>query len=533
MSRAPGNPNPTGGSYGGHLATSLDLSKFGRSSTTVSSASFASGKTNKPTPAEKLRQQKIIEAWGGPSSQASPASSQLPRGQPRTQASSPTPLASSVSSSQVRAPKPSWPTAEQVQANAVSQDAKFPCPYTGCERGFGKLSDLLEHKLGEHDYCKICDEDFEDFDALHDHKIASDRHITCTVCSLDFKSEMGRDRHYSQMHGSAHNITCRACNETFAKGAALLLHFENNLCRPEEKPGISADKFESQRAGVAMVMQARNRKVDGQGEDGSFHTLPGVSPGGSFAPSTVGGVPIEPAEQPDFLMNDDFPPLPKASGGRPPSPAESNASIDSILSEHHYGTLNTGNLAVLNHTNHKEEKPPRASEAGWPVVGKDKDDLIEGMSNISMNAKLFPNAKGSPLPEVFAPPSIQPSRSGYSNLDFSSSIQLRPNAISGQWECPYFRCGHKCDLRQDLETHFNDPHNGHRGFDHVCPSCLKRFKTSSALMAHLESASTRCTIRDSKGYGNVLHLISGGHLNVDGRHNDGSTRIVSPEDAGK
>lgn len=92
---------------------------------------------------------------------------------------------------------------------------------------------------------------------------------------------------------------------------------------------------------------------------------------------------------------------------------------------------------------------------------------------------------------------------------------------------------YKCDLRQDLEIHFSDRNNGHRGFDHVCPSCLKRYKTPSALMAHLESATTRCSIRNSKGYGNVLHLVSGGHLNVDGRHNDGTTRIVSPEDAGK
>lgn len=233
---------------------------------------------------------------------------------------------------------------------------------------------------------------------------------------------------------------------TFAKGAALLLHFEHNLCRPEEKPGISADRFESQRAGVAMVMQARNRKIDEQGEKGSLHALPGIPLGASAAPSTVGGgVPIEPAEQPDFLMNDDFPPLSKASGWHPPSPTESNASTNLLTSEHHYRALNADNLAMLNQKNHNEEKPPKASEAGWPVVGKAKDDLIEGMSNMNMSARLFPDAKGTPLPEGFVPPvlpSIQPSRSGYSNLDFTNSIQLRPNAVSGQWECPYFRCGY-------------------------------------------------------------------------------------------
>ncbi|KAL8939298.1 MAG: hypothetical protein Q9216_003433 [Gyalolechia sp. 2 TL-2023] len=445
MSRARENHTPSGGPPGAHLATSLDLSKFGKSSTTASSASFASDKTSKPTAAEKLRKQKIIEAWGGPLSEASHANSQLPRRPTQAQASSPKHVASSVSNSHAPATEPSWPTAEQALANAVSQDSNFPCPYKDCDRGFRRLGDLLEHKMDEHDHCKICNEDFEDFDAFHDHKIASDRHITCTICSLDFKSEMGRDRHYTQMHGSAHNIKCRACNVTFAKGAALLLHFEHNLCRPEEKPGISAERFELQRAGIAMVMQARNKTDEEQGGNGSSYTVHGT-PRGSVAPSTVGGgVPIEPNEQPDFLTNDDFPPLSNAPEQCHPSPAMSDASTNLLMSEHHYPALNAGNLAMLDQKNKTREKAPAAGEAGWPVSRKTKDDdLIEGMSNVSMSARLFPNAKGTPLPEGYVlpvPPSVQPSRSGYSNLDSSNSLQLRPNAISGQWECPYFKCG--------------------------------------------------------------------------------------------
>lgn len=248
------------------------------------------------------------------------------------------------------------------------------------------------------------------------------------------------------MHGSAHNIKCKGCNVTFAKGAALLLHFEHDLCSPKEKPGISAERFESQRAGVAMVMQARNKKQDEQGESGSLDTLPGIPFGGSVAPSTVGGVPIEPAEQPDILMNDDdiqsihFPPLSKASEERPPSPTESNASTNLLISEHRYPALNADNLAMLNKKNYNEETTPKASEAGWPLIGKDKDDITERMSNMSMSARLFPNAKPTPMPEGFVPPSIQPSRSGYSNLDFTNSIQLHPNAATGLWECPYYKC---------------------------------------------------------------------------------------------
>lgn len=199
MSRAPGNKKPNGGSYGAHLATKLDLSKYGKPSATVSSASAASEKTIKSTATDKLRQQKILEAWGDPSSQASRTNSHLSGGPNRVAASSAKDIASSNSKPQVGASKSSLTTAEKLPANSVSQDSNFPCPYKGCDRGFAKLGKLLEHKLDEHDYCKVCNEDFEDWDALHRHKIMSNRHITCTVCSLDFKSEMGRDSHYTQV----------------------------------------------------------------------------------------------------------------------------------------------------------------------------------------------------------------------------------------------------------------------------------------------------------------------------------------------
>ncbi|KAL8980163.1 MAG: hypothetical protein Q9177_005956, partial [Variospora cf. flavescens] len=426
------------------------------------------------------------------------------------------------------------------QAVSAAEASNFPCPYDGCKEGFRLLRDLRKHKLVEHDYCKICDEDFDDYDSFHKHKIMSERHITCAVCSMDFKSEAGRDRHYLQAHQTAHNIKCKGCDVTFERGAALLLHFERNQCRPHDKPGISADRFESQRAGIAMVMQSRNRKPEVQDESGKLDSLPAIPFGGSVAPSTIGGVPIERAEQPDFLIGNDFdkgslefPPLLSASDRRPASPTNSHASTSLLLSEREY-PLNASNLAKLNMKNRHEEKEstPKASAAGWPTVGKDEDNFTERMSSMNMSARLFPGAKPTPMPEGFVPPSVQPSRSGYSDQNSKNSIQLQPNAISGQWECPFFKCAFTCESRQELEYHFHDANNGHRGFDHVCPSCLKRYKTPSALMAHLESATTRCTIRESKTYGNVLHLVSGGHLNVDGRHNDGSARIVSPEDAG-
>lgn len=85
------------------------------------------------------------------------------------------------------------------QAVSAAEASNFPCPYNGCKEGFRLLRDLRKHKLVEHDYCMVCDEDFDDYDSFHKHKIMSERHITCAVCSMDFKSEAGRDRHYLQV----------------------------------------------------------------------------------------------------------------------------------------------------------------------------------------------------------------------------------------------------------------------------------------------------------------------------------------------
>lgn len=263
------------------------------------------------------------------------------------------------------------------------------------------------------------------------------------------------------MHGSAHNLTCKKCDETFIKGAALLLHFEKNLCHPKEKPGVDAEAFELQRAEMAMVMQNRNKQVELGGEAAFLRSLaPGPSVGGSVAPSSVGGVPIEPSEQPDFLTDDayesrdaNFAPPSSPSTERPPSPAESNASTNLLKSEKDYPALNASNLAALNKVNKDAEKTPKASIADWPALctgkgkGKENDDVVEGMSNISMSAKLFPGAPATPMPAGYpspsiVPPSIQPSRSGFTDVsNMNKAIELQPNALTGFWECPYYKCG--------------------------------------------------------------------------------------------
>ena len=91
-------------------------------------------------------------------------------------------------------------------AKSAKFDSKFPCPYKECTMGFAKERDLFRHKDDEHDWCRLCKEDFDDDAALLEHKKASERHICCPECGEDFRSEAGRDRHLKQVSSVPGNL---------------------------------------------------------------------------------------------------------------------------------------------------------------------------------------------------------------------------------------------------------------------------------------------------------------------------------------
>lgn len=73
----------------------------------------------------------------------------------------------------------------------------------------------------------------------------------------------------------------------------------------------------------------------------------------------------------------------------------------------------------------------------------------------------------------------------------------------------------------------------HLGTDHRCPKCLKIFPNPVNLVAHMESSSQRCKVRETAQYANVVYVISGGFLDIcnDERGDtldDGTIRFVAP-----
>ena len=57
-----------------------------------------------------------------------------------------------------------------------------------------------------------------------------------------------------------------------------------------------------------------------------------------------------------------------------------------------------------------------------------------------------------------------------------------------------------------------------------CPGCSRIFKTTAALVAHCESASTRCRVSDGENYAQILDEISGGFVQSVGYHDDGTMK---------
>ena len=157
----------------------------------------------------------------------------------------------------------------------------FPCTYKNCNLGFNNLKALQRHKVENHEYCKMCDLDCDDFQDLLDHKILSPKHITCHICGEDFRSSGGRDGHIIRLHPTEQKIPCPGCNEVFIRAGGLVNHIEKDLCSK-----ITKQHFQRSRAMQALVV-AHMSSLGVPEEDDSLLDLGEADIGGS-----PGGVPI-------------------------------------------------------------------------------------------------------------------------------------------------------------------------------------------------------------------------------------------------
>ena len=103
------------------------------------------------------------------------------------------------STATTQAPKPTPTMNAGKIAKSAKHDSKVPCTYENCTRGFTKETDMKRHKDEDHEWCRLCNVDCADDEALLEHKVQSEMHICCDICGEDFRSDNGKERHMRQV----------------------------------------------------------------------------------------------------------------------------------------------------------------------------------------------------------------------------------------------------------------------------------------------------------------------------------------------
>ncbi|KAL2037468.1 hypothetical protein N7G274_009749 [Stereocaulon virgatum] len=449
----------------------------------------------------------------------------------------PSPSASSASTSKPTKghSKSSLQMNAGIVAKSAKDDSNFPCTYKDCDRGFAKEKDLKDHKDEEHEWCRLCKMDFEEFDDLLEHKIYSERHICCAICGEDFRSEGGRDKHQRQMHATEQNIKCPGCGYIFEKGAGLVAHIYANQCT-NRGGGLSNSvnelKIRESRAAAALHI---NQLLNRPSETGALIAAMQPSETGDFQSinGSVGGVALTPS----YLDAD--------------IPNSENIEAASTMT----GTSNVGDDGQSPVRGRGSVGLKMVDTVDWPTVedskamGKKKErSVIQGLGALTMRDSngSGPKTGGSeahipgikPIPAIgewTAPTmpdfrrNIIPSESGSEHIIRTDwdAMKFERHGLDGHYHCPFTGCKANYLELNDLLYHLTSGY--HQGTDHRCLKCLKIFKSAQALIAHMESNSERCRMKDTYGFGNVLHVVSGGFLGVKGRHKDGTIKIEAPD----
>lgn len=126
------------------------------------------------------------------------------------------------------------------------------------------------------------------------------------------------------------------------------------------------------------------------------------------------------------------------------------------------------------------------------------------------------------------------------STDVNAHLQIKPapltpapildpmtcyNHLTNKFECPGSKCGGIFPSVEAFNNHLKN--EAHVGGTTTCPSCLRKFGSTMALVAHCEAPSKKCNVRKSANYNHILREITGGLIGTQGYHIDGSVRYVA------
>ncbi|KKK18335.1 hypothetical protein AOCH_005959 [Aspergillus ochraceoroseus] len=370
-----------------------------------------------------------------------------------------------------------------------------------CTRYFNSTKEMTRHKIfdPEHEYCPKCDEDFQTEEQLLIHKIKSNKHIVCPVCGHEFGSEGGRDSHIRQQHRSGQNLTCPGCKAKFKSAAGLFRHIEENEC-----PEISKDMLLLEQSRKLLMKEALGLETDSPLSPLLPDLTHDLEEEEEEAEGHVGGVKISIGDVNCEAM------------ANQPRPGQVDLAdrLSAVLTLKHWPALSEAEKRGKGKGDSRAAALGAGDLLAFPGLSVNDDAKEHGAWKGKGRA---PSVVGSEI--TYGPSCSGDAAAAVNSKAGSSDLARFFNAFSGKYIC---RCKMEFETALDFEAHVLASSKGNRRVQ--CPGCLRVFKTTAALIAHCESATTRCDINQDNKYAQMIDEVTGGFIQMAGYNEDGTMK---------
>ncbi|KAJ4404665.1 hypothetical protein N0V91_005815 [Didymella pomorum] len=434
---------------------------------------------------------------------------------------------------------------------AFTEPSRIKCTYKDCDLHFDSERAMKSHKRhdDDHDYCHKCDEDFDCFDDLAHHKIfRPDTHNkACRVCGQEFKSNSGLKRHIELNHKVDQKLTCIGCKKSFYRACLFIEHLEFGCC-----DAISASQFQGHivhKHLVTALLRDNDAYKNFQAKQAKFEAAHGDY-------EEEGGIAIDnpldreeeveasfPALQPDEVyetpVHDPYPALPFQT-------RSSGYNVDEVASSIDAMSVNDDDSASTVMVACSSFAPSVIGSSTYAASSSAvrKEKVWVDRNGKPASSLLFPLAKPTPAPNEFSIAAHDEQMEREHGINIMKTRFWDPlspdwnperfyDSITSRYNCP-FVCELTWAAPADLKKHINSDHRMTRM---KCPSCLKYFKSVTALMAHCESRGSKCQVNKADNYNIFLDRISGGFLGVNEHvrpdHINNPTVMLTNSDTGR
>ncbi|KAK5947541.1 hypothetical protein PMZ80_001694 [Knufia obscura] len=440
---------------------------------------------------------------------------------------------------------------------------KIKCTFENCYQRFSSVEAMRKHKDKAKDdvhdfYCKKCDEDCTDDSSAQ---------------PVELSSRAKVDEIVTLSHRQRQKLKCPGCNEMFTDASGLMGHIEHNKCkiirrddfhRHRAEQQIEKDAMEELQGGMLHGETVISTGSDSDPTGGASllenQRIP-MSRDWQGAPEddlwgvgseNYGRQESDMARQMSDLALDKYPAL-VANSSILPSASTAVTSTRQTENDSDISQSTAATSDLLDMKEVPKTRPAQSIFGNNSAWGANKAARAQRQPIREISPNLLDNASSINLldssimdKESVATRGTRPSHTSYPGNTNTNSIppaakaeNQDPNAPNAQvqtrpqmrmasrdklqtyWQplqqcyvCPGHMCGRKLRSIQEFEQHLLS--GAHVGGMVQCPSCLKRFKTTTALVAHAESGSTKCDLRKTEEFDLAIQQITAGLIKVEG-----------------